>query len=85
MWRKLLAVKCYSREVEGAWHSIRNFRGQAYDNGANMKGKKQGVQARQLNTRALFVPCGAHTMNLVIAGAAKSSQDATGYFGYLQK
>ena len=66
---------------------FKNCRGQAYDNGANMKRKKQGVQARllQLNTRALFVPCGAHTMNLVIAGAAKSSQDATGYFGYLQK
>ncbi|XP_039866244.1 zinc finger MYM-type protein 1-like [Simochromis diagramma] len=64
-----------------------NCRGQAYDNGANMKGKKQGVQARllQLNPRALFVPCGAHTMNLVIADAAKSSPDATGYFGYLQK
>lgn len=64
-----------------------NCRGQAYDNGANMRGKKQGVQARllQLNPRALFVPCGAHTMNLVIADAAKSSQDATGYFGYLQK
>lgn len=64
-----------------------NFRGQAYDNGTNMKGKRQGVQARllQLNPRALFVPCGAHTMNLVIADAAKCSQDATGYFGYLQK
>ncbi|KAG1925876.1 zinc finger MYM-type protein [Pimephales promelas] len=64
-----------------------NCRGQAYDNGANMRGKKQGVQTRllQLNPRALFVPCGAHTMNLVIADAAKSSQDATGYFGYLQK
>lgn len=64
-----------------------NCRGQAYDNGANMRGKKQGVQARllQLNPRALFVPCGAHTMNLVIADSAKSSQDATGYFGYLQK
>lgn len=50
-----------------------NCRGQAYDNGANMKGKKQGVQARllQLNPRTLFVPCGAHTMNLVIADSAK--------------
>lgn len=64
-----------------------NCRGQAYDNGANMKGKKQGVQARllQLNSRALFVPCAAHSINLVIADAAKSSRDATGYFGYLQK
>lgn len=62
-------------------------RGQAYDNGANMKGRKQGVQARLLNKnlRALFVPCGAHTMNLVIADSAKSSKDAVAYFGYVQK
>jgi len=62
-------------------------RGQSYDNGANMKGKRKGVQARllQINPRALFVPCGAHTLNLVVADAAKSSADATGYFGYLQK
>ena len=62
-------------------------RGQSYDNGANMKGKKKGVQARLLekNPRALFVPCGAHTVNLVVADAAKSSADATCYFGYLQK
>lgn len=62
-------------------------RGQSYDNGANMKGKRKGVQARlmQINSRALFVPCGAHTLNLVVADAAKSSADATGYFGYLQK
>lgn len=64
-----------------------NCRGQAYDNGANMKGKRQGVQARllQQNTRALFVPCGAHTMNLVISDAAKSSRDAVSFFGYVQK
>ncbi|KAL6470600.1 hypothetical protein MHYP_G00217190 [Metynnis hypsauchen] len=62
-------------------------RGQAYDNGANMKGKRQGVQARllQLNPRAAFVPCAAHTINLVISDAAKSSTDAISYFGYLQR
>ncbi len=32
-----------------------------------------------------FVPCGAHTLNLVVACAAKSSPDAIGYFGYLAK
>ncbi|GAA6098845.1 uncharacterized protein LOC113098882, partial [Tachysurus ichikawai] len=44
-----------------------------------MKGKHQGVQARLLekNPRAMFVPCGAHTLNLVIADAAKSSKDST--------
>ncbi len=35
-------------------------RGQSYDNGANMKGKNKGVQARlsEKNPRALFVPYG---------------------------
>ncbi|KAK0145737.1 Zinc finger MYM-type protein 1 [Merluccius polli] len=67
--------------------SFEDCRGQAYDNGANMKGKRQGVQASllQLNSRAVFVPCAAHTMNLVISDAAKSSMDANGYFGYLQR
>ncbi|KAL6486779.1 hypothetical protein MHYP_G00034050 [Metynnis hypsauchen] len=53
-------------------------RGQSYDNGANMKGKNKGVQARllQQNSRAFFVPCEAHTLNLVVADAARSSPDA---------
>ncbi|KAK0148316.1 Zinc finger MYM-type protein 1 [Merluccius polli] len=62
-------------------------RGQAYDNGANMKGKNKGVQARllQMNPRALFVQCGAHTLNLVVADASKASTDAMNYFGILHK
>ena len=58
-----------------------------YDNGANMRGKNKGVQARllQLNPRALFVPCGAHTLNLVISDAAKSSKDAISFCGIVQK
>ena len=62
-------------------------RGQSYDNGANMKGKNKGVQARLLenNPRALFVPCGAHTLNLVVCDSAKRSVDAMSYFGVLQK
>lgn len=62
-------------------------RGQSYDNGANMKGKNKGVQSRllEMNPRALFVPCGAHSLNLVVADAAKESIDATSYFGILQK
>uniref|UniRef100_A0A8C1K3Y1 TTF-type domain-containing protein n=1 Tax=Cyprinus carpio TaxID=7962 RepID=A0A8C1K3Y1_CYPCA len=67
--------------------SFEDCRGQAFDNGANMKGKNQGLQARLLrrNPRAVFVPCGAHTLNLVIADAAKSSKDAVGFFGHVQK
>ena len=63
-----------------------NCRGQAYDNGAKMKGKHQGVQARllRMNPRAVFVPGSAYTLNLVIADAAKSSKDVVGFFGYVQ-
>ncbi|XP_034544579.1 zinc finger MYM-type protein 1-like [Notolabrus celidotus] len=62
-------------------------RGQSYDNGANMKGRNKGVQARLLekNPRALYVPCGAHSLNLVVADAAKASTDAISYFGNVQK
>ena len=62
-------------------------RGHSYDNGANMKGKNMGVQSRllEMNPRALFVPCGAHSLNLLVADAAKGSIDATSYFGILQK
>lgn len=66
---------------------VEDHRGQSYDNGANLKGKNKGVQARflQLSTRPFFVPCSAHTLNLVVADAAKTFQDAFGYFGYLTK
>ncbi len=62
-------------------------RGQSYDNGANMKGKNKGVQARLLekNTREMFVPCGSNTLNLVVCDAAKGSVDAMSYFGVLHK
>ncbi|XP_070409722.1 zinc finger MYM-type protein 1-like [Nothobranchius furzeri] len=62
-------------------------RGQSYDNGSNMRGKNKGVQARLLqeNPRALFMPCVAHTLNLVVADAANDSVDAMSYFGILQK
>lgn len=52
--------------------SIVDCRGQSYDNGSNMMGHKQGVQARilQINERALRVPCSSHTLNLVVSDAA---------------
>ena len=62
-------------------------RGQSYDNGANMKGANKGVQARlsKKNPRAFYVPCGAHSLNLVVSDAAKVSMDATCFFGNLEK
>jgi len=52
-----------------------------------MKGKHQGVQKRilDLNPRAFFVPCAAHTLNRVVKDAAESSLTAVSMFSLLQQ
>ncbi|CAK6972556.1 zinc finger MYM-type 1-like protein [Scomber scombrus] len=67
--------------------NISDCHGQPYDNGSNMMGQKQGVQARilQNNSKALCVPCSSHTLNLVVADAAKSSVLSISFFGVLQR
>ena len=47
---------------------LSDMRGQSYDNGANMKARKKGVQKRvlELNPRAFFVPCCTHSLNLAL-------------------
>ena len=64
---------------------LSDCRGQSYDNGANMKGKHSGVQARMLdiNPKAVYVPCANHTLNLVVVDSAKSSTEALTFFGVL--
>ncbi|XP_076059600.1 zinc finger MYM-type protein 1-like [Oratosquilla oratoria] len=55
-------------ELQNVGLQIDNVRGQGYDNGSNMKGKHNGAQQRVLdmNPRAFFVPCSAHSLNLVV-------------------
>jgi len=62
-------------------------RGQSYDNGANMAGKWKGVQARisSINSLARFIPCTAHSLNLVGLYAAKCSPELEKFFGIVQK
>ncbi|XP_068240913.1 uncharacterized protein [Palaemon carinicauda] len=52
-----------------------------------MKGKHNGVQKKilQRNPRVLFVPCSAHTLNLVVNDAASCCLEATTFFGLIQK
>lgn len=52
---------------------LSNCRGQSYDNAANMSGKYKGVKTRilQINNLAMYVPCNAHSLNLVGNDAAK--------------
>lgn len=61
---------------------IKNLRGQGYDNGANMRGKNVGVQKRilDINSRAMFVPCAAHSLNLVINDAVKATFESIIFF-----
>ncbi|KAL4126085.1 hypothetical protein QTP88_010314 [Uroleucon formosanum] len=66
---------------------LANCRGQSYDNGANMAGKWKGVQARisAINELARFIPCTAHSLNLVGLHAAKCSPELEKFFGIIQK
>jgi len=51
---------------------LSNCRGWSYDNAANMSGKYKGVKTRimQINNLAVYVPCNAHSLNLVGNDAA---------------
>lgn len=62
---------------------LKYCRGQSYDNGANMAGKYKGVQSRivQENKLAYFVPCSAHSLNLVGVHSAEACVEAQSYFG----
>ena len=60
--------------------------GQSYDNASNMAGKYSGLQARikNKNPNADFIPCSAHSLNLVGACAAECCLEAVSFFGFIQ-
>jgi len=66
--------------------NIEDCRGQSYDNASNMSGQYLGVQARikELSPYATFVPCFAHSLNLVGNSAANCCGDATKFFLFLE-
>ncbi|KAI5324385.1 hypothetical protein L3X38_033458 [Prunus dulcis] len=66
---------------------IDNVRGQGYDNGSNMSGKYQGVQRKLLdvNPRALYTPCGCHSLNLTLCDIANSCGKAKDFFGIIKR
>ena len=74
-------------ELERHGLSIDDMRGQGYDNGANMAGIKSGVQARltTLNPLAFFIPCGCHSLNLVLCDMVENCRQAMSFFGIIQQ
>ncbi|PWA79198.1 zinc finger MYM-type protein 1 [Artemisia annua] len=63
------------------------MRGQGYDNGANMKGKHQGVQKTflDLNPRTFYTPCGCHSLNLTLCDMAHVCVKGKSFFGIIQR
>ncbi|XP_065443168.1 zinc finger MYM-type protein 1-like [Chrysemys picta bellii] len=73
------------QELEIVSLSVENLCGQGYDKGSNMKGKDNGVQRRmmEINPSAVFIPCSAHSLNLVVNDAA-SCLEASSFFDLVQ-
>ena len=74
-------------ELESLGLDLKDCRGQGYDNGANMKGQHNGVQAHilRLNPLAYFMPCGCHSLNLMLGDMAKCCPKAMTFFGIIQR
>jgi len=66
---------------------ISDCRGQSYDSASNMSGQYSGVQARikEINPLVYYVPCNAHSLNLVGISSAESCSQASMFFGFIQQ
>ena len=67
--------------------SLHDCRGQSYDNAANMSGKYCGMQAliKDQNGLCIYVPCCAHSMNLVGKAAANTCSATVKFFDFVQE
>lgn len=77
---------CLTNTFKSLGIDISNCRGQSYDNAANMSGIYNGLQAKikELCPQAYYIPCSAHSLNLVGSSAAECCMEATAYFDLLQ-
>ena len=66
--------------------SLKDLRGQSYDNASNMSGKYKGMQAiiKKRNHQAEHIPCVARFLNLARKCAAECSQSAVRFFMFVQ-
>lgn len=67
--------------------NIADCRGQSYDNASSMSGKYSGLRALVQNSNPLaeWVPCTAHSLNLVGKTAAECCSAAVAFFDLLQQ
>ncbi|XP_022843275.1 zinc finger MYM-type protein 1-like [Olea europaea var. sylvestris] len=66
---------------------IDDIREKGYDNGSNMSGKYKGVQRRvlEMNPRAFYTPCGAHSLNLALCDMVNCCSKAVSFFGVIHR
>ncbi|XP_050511746.1 zinc finger MYM-type protein 1-like [Diabrotica virgifera virgifera] len=74
-------------ELEQLNINLKDCRGQSYDNASNMSGIYNGLQAKiqEQAPFAMFVPCAAHSLNLVGTSAAESCPEACRFFMLLEE
>ncbi|KAK4877151.1 hypothetical protein RN001_009657 [Aquatica leii] len=65
---------------------INNCRGQSYDNASNMSGQYNSLQVKikEKCQYVTYVPCAAHSLNLIGSSAAECCSEATKFFRLLQ-
>ena len=62
-------------------------RGQAYDHASTMAEVRTGVQRRikDINSKALFIPCGNHPLNLAGVHAMRSLEVSKTFFAVVER
>uniref|UniRef100_A0A8D8TQM6 Zinc finger MYM-type protein 1 n=1 Tax=Cacopsylla melanoneura TaxID=428564 RepID=A0A8D8TQM6_9HEMI len=87
----------HGHSAEAMFYSLMNFlkemdldikdcRGQSYDNASNMSGKYNGLQAKikEISPHAEYVPCFAHSLNLVGQSAVECCKEAVNFFCFIE-
>ena len=62
-------------------------RTQAHDNASTMAGIRSEVQCRikQVNSKAIFIPCANHSLNLAGVHAVASSEHSAAFFAFVER
>ena len=72
--------------IEDSGISLKDLRGQSYDNASNMSRKYKGVQAiiKKRNHQVEFISCVAYSLNLVEKCTAECCQSVVRFFMFVQ-
>ena len=67
--------------------NITMCRGQAHDNASTMAGIRSGVQRKikQVNSKAIFIPCANHSLNLAGVHAVALSEHSATFFAVVER